>query len=72
MSILCFFCKKPVDPSARSTSRQMVGWEHKSLKTSSRRGGSDIQMREPTGEFAHETCISLVKRGINPEQGSLL
>lgn len=68
----CFFCGDPVDPSSRAVWRRVAGWEHKSYKGGTRRGGSDISMREPTGELACDRCINLVKRGIDPKQERLI
>lgn len=72
MNVRCFYCKEPVDPSSDRTWQQVTGWQHRSSRSSSRRGGSDISMRTPTGELAHDTCVNLAKRGISPAQGTLL
>lgn len=73
MKIYCYFgCGTEVDPSDRSIWRRVTGWEHRGPKQSGRRGGSDISMREPTGEFACTQCVSRLKAGLNPQQGSLM
>lgn len=69
----CFYgCGREVDPNARDSYRQITGWERKTPKSSSRRGGSDIILRTGTGEFACEVCVTRVKSGLSPQQGSLL
>lgn len=73
MKIYCYYgCGREVDPTDRTVWRRITGWEHRSPMTSSRRGGSDISMREPTGEYACHACVSRVKAGLNPQQGALL
>jgi hypothetical protein len=73
MKTFCYFgCGTEVDPNMRGTWRQIIGWEHKSPKSSSRRGGSDISMREPTGQYACDQCMMRVKSGLSPQQGALL
>lgn len=70
---LCYFgCGREVDLNTRKAWRRVVGWEHKSNNTGSRRGGSDISMREPTGEYACDPCMLRLKAGINPQQETLL
>lgn len=68
----CFFCGEPVDPTARTTWRRVRGWERKAPSSSTRAGGSDISMRESTGEVACDVCIVRVKTGVSPGQVSLL
>lgn len=73
MKILCFYgCGTEVDPESRTAWRRVTGWERKSFNTGARRGGSDISMREPTGELACDACMMRVKQGLNPQQGSLM
>jgi hypothetical protein len=73
MTIACYFgCGTQIDPNDRNAWRRVTGWEHRGLKSGARRGGSDISMREPTGEFACPKCVSRLKAGINPQQGSLM
>jgi hypothetical protein len=71
MTFACHFCGEPVDPLARDTFRRVVGWEKKAL-AESRKGGSDIVLREPGAGFAHSRCITLVQQGVAIGQGSLL
>ncbi len=71
--VLCYFgCGTEVDPTARKAWRRVTGWEHRSSTSTSRRGGSDISMREPTGEYACDACMMRKKHGLDPGQGSLL
>lgn len=68
----CLLCREPIDPDDRNTLRRVAGWEQKASGSSSRRAGSDIVLRAPTGELAHQSCVSLARRGIDPDQRSLL
>lgn len=69
MKVLCFYgCGTEIDPTDRYVWRRVTGWEHRASTMGSRRGGSDITMREPTGEFACDTCVRRMKAGINPRQ----
>jgi hypothetical protein len=71
VTISCHFCAEPVDPFARDTYRRVTGWERKAL-AESRKGGSDIVLREPVDEYAHSGCVILVQQGLSPRQASLL
>jgi hypothetical protein len=71
MTTSCHFCGEPVDPLARDTFRRVVGWEKKAL-AESRKGGSDIVLRETVDEFAHGLCILRAKQGVAVGQASLL
>lgn len=71
MNVACHFCGEPVDPTARDTARQINGWETKALGET-RKGGSDVELRTPTGGFAHRGCLRLVKAGVSPAQETLL
>ena len=64
----CPFCGEPVDPLASSTWRRIRAWEHKAPAASSRRGGSDVTLREPLNEFAHSSCIAAEKTGVGARQ----
>jgi hypothetical protein len=66
----CRYCKGEVDPQDRTAVQRVVGWERKG-SSSSRRGGSDILLRERREEFAHAVCVSMQQRGLNALQGSL-
>ncbi len=71
MNPRCNFCETPVDPTSPSTYRRVKGWEHKS-PAASRRGGSDVVLRELADEFACFSCIERLRSGLSVEQGSLL
>lgn len=68
----CSLCTRELDPNDRSTYRRVQGWERKALSSSSRRGGSDLYLREPTGEFACSPCVERLRSGLAPSQGALL
>lgn len=72
MNPTCIYCRESVDPNDRAVWRRIQGWERKASSASSRAGGSDISMRETTGEFACALCITRLKTGITPGQTSLL
>ena len=67
----CFYCGDQVDPLARSTWRRVVGWERKAL-AESRRGGSDIVLRETRDEYACPSCVTRLQAGLPVAQESLL
>jgi hypothetical protein len=67
----CVYCSRPVDPSARSTYRRVQGWEHKAL-AESRRGGSDIVLREAVDVFACDVCVTRLQNGLSVSQEVLL
>lgn len=70
MKVACSFCREPVDPA--SSYRRVSGWERKAYGRTSRKGGSDIVLRESHDEFACSACITRIKAGINAEQGALV
>jgi len=67
MTMTCWFCGKPVNPALRETYRSISGWERPG-----KAGGSDIVLREPTGSYAHPTCIMLTRNGLNVRQETLV
>jgi len=71
MTVRCYFCDRQVDPQARETYRRAVGWERKAI-ADSRRGGSDIVLRELLEVFACPVCITRQQQGLAPLQESLL
>lgn len=66
----CSLCGHPLSPTDTPW-RQVVAWEKKASGPS-RRGGSDLVLREPTGEFAHGYCVGRVRDGLAPLQEALL
>lgn len=73
LEIRCEFCGEEVNPNAGTTWRRIAGWERHAGKAGTRAGGgSDIVLREPTGELACPTCIARLKSGVAVEQESLL
>lgn len=71
MTRQCAYCGEPVDPSSRFTWRRVVGWERKAVAMS-RKSGSDIALREPRDEYAHDHCIGRAKANLAPGQEALL
>ena len=65
----CAFCGRAVDD--RDAYRRISGWERKAT-VASRKGGSDIVLREAHNEFACSVCIVRMKSGLNVQQESLL
>ena len=69
---MCVYCDCSVDPSANGTYTRVRGWERKGY-SETRRGGSDIVLREPVPDtFACQFCIDKLKAGVNVSQESLL
>ena len=69
-AITCALCGEPVDPSGPSTFTRVQAWERKGLN-SSRRGGSDIVMRERLNDYAHGWCVERAKAGVSAGQEAL-
>ena len=68
----CVYCHTNVDPAANGTFTRVVGWERKGY-SETRRGGSDIVLREPVPDvFACQFCVDKLKAGVNVSQESLL
>jgi hypothetical protein len=72
MTAPCTYCGTPVDPTSRYTWRRVQGWERKAHMSSTRRGGSDISLRETIEVYACDNCIRKLKSGISPGQDSLI
>lgn len=66
----CANCGNPVNPTALTTWHRVVGWERRGIGTS-RKGGSDIALRESRNEFSCEGCIRKLQSGISPAQEQL-
>jgi hypothetical protein len=67
----CALCGRQIDPNAFGIYRQVTGWERKA-KTAERRGGSDIVLRQPTGQHAHSFCVDRTRDGVNVNQETLV
>jgi hypothetical protein len=67
----CHYCGDPVDPQSRFTWHRIVGWERKAV-SASRKGGSDIALREQREEFACDQCVHRLQQGLAPLQEALL
>ena len=69
---MCVYCHHGVDPSDPGVHQRVIGWERKAFGAS-RRGGSDIVLRENMVDvFACQFCIDKLKAGVNVSQESLL
>lgn len=66
----CFYCNEPIGADDQVW-RRIIGWERKS-EAPGRKGGSDIVLRERTGEMACHRCVFRLQHGLAPEQESLL
>jgi hypothetical protein len=71
MTVSCFYCGEQVNPDDTNTYRRIQGWERKAV-SASRRGGSDVVLREHRDEFACMFCIDRLRRGVSTNQGSML
>lgn len=67
----CAFCEKPLQPDAHTTLQRVTAWEKKSV-LASRRGGSDLYLRERQNSFACLSCVEGQRRGVSPLQGALV
>lgn len=64
----CAFCADVVDPASERTYRAVRGWEHPRVA-----GGTNaLALREPLDEWACWSCIDRARRGLSPQQESLL
>jgi hypothetical protein len=72
MTAPCTYCGRPVDPTSRYTWHRVQGWERKAHMSSTRRGGSDISLRQAIDEYACDQCIGRLKSGVSPVQDSLI
>jgi len=72
LNIACTYCETPVDPGSRYTWHRIQGWERKAHMSTTRRGGSDISLREPLPVYACDPCIQKLKSGVSPAQDSLI
>lgn len=68
----CEFCGTGVIVSRTGTWRQVTGW----VQNRDGGGAHGVTQPVPTGRFACDGCMALVRRGIDPtvgdQQGSLL
>ena len=69
MPFFCALCSAPVQIGERFD-REVRGWERKALG-GSRRGGSDIALREHTDRVAHSRCVELARSGVSAHQEQL-
>jgi hypothetical protein len=71
VTVTCALCGRPIDPNDWGVYRRVSGWERKAV-ASSRRGGSDIVLREPQDELAHGFCVDRTRDGVNVNQETLV
>lgn len=69
--VCCHYCGDDLDPDGPLTYRRVLGWERKA-RSASRRGGSDVLLREPGVEFACSFCLENLKAGRPARQEGLL
>ena len=70
MIVACAYCGAEVDDALAY--RRILGWERKAPGSTSRKGGSDITLREQLDEFACPECITRTRSGLNVAQESLV
>lgn len=57
----CLYCGGPVNPHDVSARTQVTGWVHGPKKDS-------LAMREPTGKYAHQHCVTKAAAGQPTDQ----
>ena len=66
----CTYCGSYVDTSTGY--RRIRGWERKAVvRPSGARGGSDIFCREQMAEWACDSCVGKLRRGVSPNQAQI-
>ena len=68
--MICVLCSRPIERPSDAF-RRVIGWERKA-NSSSRKGGSDITLREALDEYACASCITRLRAGLNVAQESLV
>jgi hypothetical protein len=58
----CVYCHRPLS-TLHGVYQRVTGWERKAT-TSSRRGGSDIVLRQPLDEWACAGCVHDRQAGV--------
>ena len=72
MNPTCTYCRTTVDPTDPGVYERVIGWERKAFQAS-RRGGSDIVLRERIPDtFACQFCVDKLKAGVSVAQETLL
>lgn len=69
MIVRCFYCNEEFD--SKLGWQRCYGWQKKAGGSGSRRGGSDVALRQPylPEQFACEPCVDGMKHGRSPHQG---
>lgn len=68
----CHVCKREIDPDGPNVYRRVTGWEKKATGWTTRKGGSDIVLRQRGDEIACGFCIDNLRNGRPAQQGALL
>lgn len=50
---LCMYCHDECDPTAKGTARQVMGW----VTPRDAGGANHIRFQNPTGAYAHVSCL---------------
>ena len=66
----CALCNGEVK-NGEILAEEITAWRVKGIGTS-RRGGSDVVSREPTGRVAHQRCLDRQRSGISPQQEQMV
>lgn len=64
----CIHCGGGVNPERLGVWREVTGW----VQQRDAGGAHGVYDQKPTGKYACETCMALIRRGISVDQGSLL
>jgi hypothetical protein len=67
---VCVYCGEPLD-SLRGVYQRVTGWERKAA-AASRRGGSDIVLRQQLDEWACADCVHKLQAGVHVDQQALV
>lgn len=67
----CFYCGTGVNPADVNVAQRITGWELRG-RGATRKGGSDITLRESVEEYACNPCIQRKRLGLSPSQESLV
>lgn len=68
--LFCALCNGPIQ-NGEILAEQITAWRVKGIGTS-RRGGSDVVLRETTGRVAHQRCLDRQRSGVSVQQGQLV
>jgi hypothetical protein len=66
----CEYCHRELNVLDATVWQWVTGWERKG-RGQSRKGGSDIALRQLREKFACDQCVTRKRNGISPAQGTL-